>query len=326
MPYGKRKYGKRYKKRGKTYKKGIPNKALHGKVDTVLERRMQSIAQKEARALLVPLVFRRFFGWGTGTSLGPVSFDYSDKGIPIPLEGFQLEMQQIPVRGSSVLGATNPANGTRGTNVIKIYAITVGIRVEFENFDQSQNPSYSGNSLHWAVVGCRTKLNAYMDSTQIPAPVDGTTPVLPLVQRTILLQDHRIRAGDLLPLTPWGYSERLDNVFEPLPQTAVPLNKNPYNSQGKYAWKKSFARGIVSSKYGTDIQAPKVKKFTKFIRLKKPLTMNYVQRAGLGGQINGPMKLFLVLRSQIPMNAMGGIDEEFLPKCCGFYKVHYYDS
>lgn len=326
MPrYGKRKTYRR-KKRGKVYKKGIPRKALTGKADTKLEKMVVRLAKKEARALLVPLIYRQFFGWGTGDENGPVSFDFSQKGLPVPLEGGKWEMQTIPLRMTTAQGSSQSANGYRATDTVKIYGVTVGIRCEFQNFDQAANPGLESNALHWAVVGCRTKLNAYLRASDIPAPANQNAAVTPLNQRIVVLQDHRIRTQELLPLTPWGYSERLDNVEVPLGATAQPLAKNPYSAQGKYAWKKTFHRGIVRSRLIREDHAPNVKRFSKFIRFKKPLTMHYVTSDGTGSTILGPMKLFLCMRSEIPLNPMSGIDNEYLPKACGFYKVHYYDS
>lgn len=329
MAYGKRKYRykrRRYKRKGKVYKKGIPRRALTGKVDTKLEKMVVRLAKKETKKLLVPLVYRQFFSWGDGDASGPVSFDYSEKGTPVPLEGIKFEIQTIPLRTNYPTGATAPASGFRATNTIRVYGITVGLRVEFENFDQADNAGYEHNVLHWAIVGCKSKLNPYLASRNIPAPVDENVAVLPNDQRIIVLQDHRILARDLLPLTPWGYSERLDNVQVPVGSSSEPLAVNPYTAQGKYSYKKTFHRGKVSSRFKSLDSTPNVKRFTKYIKLKKPMLIHYVTRETPGDFVLSPMKIFLVLRSEIPLNPANNVGDNYLPTCCGFYKMHYYDS
>lgn len=322
-----RKYAKRrFRRRRKKKKLSVSRRKLADKkINTLFEVRAKQIAAKEVRKALIPLVYRQFFAWGTGDENGPVSFDYSQKGTTIPLEGAKYEMQTIPLRTTSAGGATAPTNGFRSTDIVKIYGVTVGIRCEFQNFEQSVNPGLEHNALHWAVVGCRTKLNAYLRASDIPSPVLQNEPVLPLNQKIIVLQDHRIRTQELLPLTPWGYSERIDNVVVPVGASATELAKNPYSAMGHYSWKKTFHRGVVRSRLIKEENTPNVKRFSKFIRFKKPLTMHYVTGDGTGSTLNGPMKLFLCMRSEIPLNPMSGIDNEYLPKVCGFYKLHYYD-
>lgn len=329
--YGRRRFRRRprrrRRRRGKVYKKGIPRKALSGRIDTAIEKRMVTLAKKEVKKLLIPLVYRQFFAWGDGDNNGPVSFDYSEKGVPVPLEGMKFEIQAIPLRTSTALGANEETNGTRATNVVKIYGVTIGLRVEFENFDQSTNAGYERNTLHWAVVGWRSRLNPYLPQDQIPAPINMNTGTAPIQQRIIMLQEHRAMTHDLLPLTPWGYTERLDNFFISAAGTpASPLPTNQYSKQGKYIWKKTFHRGRVSSKFQDEDTTPNIKRFSKFIRFKRPLTMKYVVDDGTGQTVLSPMKLFLVMRSEIPLNPGNNVTNLYLPSACGFYKIHYYDS
>lgn len=313
----------RRKGRKKVYKKGIPRKALHGKVDTKLEKMVVRLAKKEARKVRVSLIHRQFINFGNETE---PTFSYYDKGVPVTQAGITYKMLQIRQQPVNVQGPVTSLQGQRSGDQIIVHGITVGLRVEYQPYEGDR--LYESNPLHWAVVKWRNKLIPYLDPSQIPPPMPQDQQASPNNQTTVVMMDHRPTVDHLLPLKPWGYSTALDMVYVPINQgSAQPLAENYWNRMGANLRKGTIYRGIVPGRIPDADASPEVYKFTKFIRFKKPMTIKYPPASSTGQTIVGPWQMALVLRSQLPAVDAGTTQQNIglSPKVCGFFKVHYYN-
>lgn len=335
-------YTKKGKKKKKPSKKWenkkvfITNKALGGKIDTALEKRMKKIAEDEVKEVLNPLVYRRFINWN-GTQNPSFTLDPSVMTNPeVDFDGQVFEMTQIPLRKTTAgtLQQDIQASGFRSTDTIKIHGITVGIRCVWDQFQQGQNAGYEKNHLHIGVFKWRSPLNMVEASQQIPGPINENANVQvdginSEPHRNILLFDQRPTASKLLELYPWGYSSRLDNPSFSIPGMgtggAIPLPENEFMKTGPYMNKKKLFRTKLSNTFKSGSDQPNVQQITKYIKLDKPMTIKYSFTQANGARIQSPDKLFLVLRSQIRPRAGDNPATKYYPKVFGFYKLHYYD-
>lgn len=324
------------KPKGKVYKRGVPKKALTGPIDTALEKRMQKISKDTLKETLNPLVYRRFINWAyqdpTGTYPIP-TFDYeANPGADVSFAGEVHEMSQIPLRltQSAQVQTQIIQNGYRKGDQVKVYGISLGLRVIWDVFSSNQNDLYESNTLHFAIVKWRSPLNVVEASTGIPGPIKENSVVVVdgqqnAAQRAVLLFDQRPTVEHCLPLKPWGYSSRLDNPTTVIPAmgagNATPLPENTAQRLGPYSNHTTIYRGKLFNKFQAGNDQPRVQKFTKYIKLKKPMRIQYNITQSNGARVQTPDKLFLVMRSQIPNIA----NVPFEPKVCGFYKLHYYD-
>lgn len=339
----KRQYRKKSRKnfkKSKNFKKWqnkrayVSNKALYGKIDTALERRMKKIAEDEVKEQLVPLVYRQFINWnGTQDPSFVLGVD-AGIGAPVNFEGQIFEMTQIPLRTtqSAQIQQQILASGFRGTDTIKVHGITIGIRCVWDQFTQPANQGYERNHLHIGVYKWRSPLNMVESSTNVPGPINENSVVVvdgvqSPQQRNILLFNHKPTAENLLDLYPWGYSQRLDNPSKVIPAmgagAAVPITENEYMKTGAYQNKKKIFRTKLTNRYNAGNEEPNVQQFTKYIKLKNPMTIKYNLTQSNGARIQSPDKLFLVLRSHIKPAA--GDTAPYRPIVSGFYKLHYYD-
>lgn len=287
---------------------------------------MKQVAEKEAKALVVSKIHRRFFNYDE--QVAP-TFDMAGIGAPVGLDGLIIPLYEIPRADVSTLppaGYTQDVVSLRLTNVIRITGFTVGIRSEWQagNFPATD---YEFNNLHYAVVGWRSQLMPYTSAQDIPAPVTQNAAVLPANQRPIVLQDHQISVSKILPLKPWGYSALLDNRYVPTTTAPDTLAENLWESLGPYDKVRTLYRGVIRSGRlrGVGDRPPNIiRKVTKYIKLKRPITMKYVETDVSGETILGPWQYFLVMRSLVPY--MGGdepANSECIPNVSGFIKCHF---
>lgn len=329
-PFTKRRARPARRRRKRVYKKGVPSKAFRGRIDTKLEKMVVRLAKKEVAKGRVNLVHRTFFNWPDEEP----TFDYAvpDMGNEVDFDGQVLELSQIPLRNPTAGDLpVSLMNGTRASTVVKITGITVGLRVAWKRFAQDSNDTYEKNTLHFSVVKWRSRLNAYMAHQLIPDAISQNDIVLingvrAEGERGLLLFESGPKVKHLLPLTPWGYSSRLDNVDIPMPAMPppgvpnIPLPENLFVQAGAYSNHKTLWRSKCSSRYHDDDKGPNIQKITKFIRFKTPLKIDYSVTQTNGARILSPFKLFLVIRSQIP-----AVIPDYLPSVAGFFKLHYFE-
>lgn len=321
-----RKRAARKQRRGGRRRKGYKARLRDKKINTAVERAAKRIAVRTVQENQVTKIFREFFNY-PGLNNEP-TFDYSNVGAPVDLDGLLIPLTVIPRATISTVpgqaGFARDYAGLRTTNLIKIKGFSFGIRAEWRALDAA-SANYSHNDLHYAVVGWRSPLNQYLGYGNIPGPVDQNQAVLPVNQREVVLQNHKPQVPHLLPLKPWGYSQILDNEAVPITGAAQPLAQSFYTQMGPDVRKKTFHRGVIRSglfKSETEGSANTIRKRTKYIKLKKPITMKYVATDPTGERTLGPWQFFLVLRSMYP-DGIDVADDEGIPEVCGFIKTHF---
>lgn len=314
-----------FRKKRRTFRRkrrSRESKLRDKKINTLFEKRAKEIAEKEAKKLVVHKVFRQYFNYVDQLP----KFNMHDVGAPVSLEGVLMPMHQIRRAQISTIpttGFTTDMMSQRETNLIKITGFTIGLRAEWSrsNFDEAD---YEYNDLHYAVVAWRSALNPYLAPQNIPGPTDQNEMVNPIDQKTITLIDHRPVVSKLLPLKPWGYSAKLDNIYLPVTNAATPLPENWYQTLGPNERKKTIFRGVIKSGQLRGVGsrgANQIKTHTKYIKLKKPITIKYVEDDPSGLKTLGPWQYYFVFRSLIPTTAVE--NQMCLPLVSGFYKVHF---
>lgn len=251
-------------------------------------------------------------------------------------------MTRIPLRHpvAASIATDAKASGYRSTDTVKVYGITVGMRATWPSLDTAgaeANDFYERNTLHVAVVKWRSPMNIVSAAANLPGPIDQDQIVSIDGQqagdhRTLLLFDRTPKPAHLLPITPWGYSSRLDNPSTVIPAPggapAEPLPENEFQKLGPYQNKKTVWRTKMTNRFkNKSVTQANIQRFTKYIKLKKPMVLKYSLTQTNGSRLQSPDKLFLCLRTEIPDADAGNFDAApYVPDVQGFYKLHYYDS
>lgn len=339
MVYVRRKRRSSRRRRRKTSsrkkkKRSYSRRLKDSKINTDVERAALRVSRKVAQESRVNLCYRTFFN---SSSDAPI-WDYTNEGASVNFGGEIVPMHQIAKRPFALASAAGPAwqmlpsSGTRQGDLIKITGFTIGLRVIWNAFEQDAGTFEDDKStLHWSVCGWKSLLNPYTDATvqtgvdRIPEPIFGDAVIDPGTreQRMVMMIDHRPKIEDFIPLMPWGFNRKLDSEYVPPPGPTVHERLEP-DLAGQAGLNpdhriKRIARGSITRKFNQEKN--QIVKMTKYIKLKKPLTIQYAPTDTSGKSVLRPYKLFLSMRSSIPRPEV----PEMEPSVFGFYKVHYFE-
>lgn len=323
--YKKRKYKRSYSK--KTKKAYIPAKALYGAVDTALENRIVALAKAEVQKNIVRLVDRNYyfgtvnrdFNMFTGGRLldyaGIVKqigeVDKADFSSPINVPDVDPDEDQknmeLDADGAMQLMENTPHHGRRLTDMILIDGVTIKIRL-------FQEP----------MLGVLPSIENLQFQAWFQRNVDGSLlrqwpeEVLfkyrlvqlyfPEAQETGQSVIDKPSIDELLPMSTWGYTSKLDNLEYNLP---------------KWTKKRILMDGSFQYKIGsTNID----KTITKHVSFSKPLLQKFLP-ADQNGQQATTWKLYLCLRCNIPSHGQGQPINyaPFKPRIHMVVKTHYHE-
>lgn len=328
MPRGKfKRYKRKYKKKGKVYKRGIPRKALTGPTDTMLERAMERIANKVVNSNLVRLVDRNYY-------FGTVDRDFNlfSGGHPIDFKGVVKQIAEIDKQDLDMIlnnpdhdgdedqkndeqdldGVTQGMSrqvhhGRRLTDMVLIDGVTVMLKIYQEPMPGTlpSEPNVAHSSwFQRSVNGALTRqwpedivLKFRVVQLFFPAAQEDGQNIL-----------DKPSIAELLPLRTWGYDSKLDTV--------------EYN---EYKWSKK--RVLLDETIRYKINSTNTDKtITKRVFFRKPLLQKFLP-ADQNGQQATTFKLFFCARSNIPQTSgTQGISYDiFKPKIHVCIKTHYHE-
>lgn len=328
---------RRRKPKGKVYKKGLPKRALSGAIDTAIEKRMRTIARKEAQASLVHLVDRNYY-WGnydnvTNCFTGGRRIYYDgamqeifvlDKAdINQPLNAPDADPQEQPdqkendVDGSTQGMLTETIHGRRLTDVVKLSGVNMSLKVFVDRipdeyahmsaFNQNNNPDYVGESAwhQWFLREANGEYNRILPETVrveygIYQVFDETAPDSGAIAPVVV---------DLMPRKRWGFSSRLDDA-----------------DQQPSLWKKKKA--LIKGKFTYQLRASvqRDKTINRYVRFPKPITVKFLP-ADQNGRQKTTSRFFFVIRTNIPHQTVQQTLDfaPFAPRCQLLIKSHYYE-
>lgn len=325
MPYGSRKQKRRRDSRRR--RRTAPKKAKYHvstrkladkRINTLVEKRMSEVAQKEAAKLIPPnLVFRRYLfadydmnlnRMGNYTPVGWTGIVVSLAQIPkmdnvtqavntsVPQQPDQMLRPNPQYNFGAAVVAPHQVQGYRSGNTVSIKNIQFGLRVR-------HNPLVTGRTL---------------DIVQ-----DGG-PAAP-AQTTIWNQ-----AAFEHSFTKWAIVTTQDDLqsgvgWEPTPDRVLPMKKFGYSSrldigvseQTAHQKFKTLMSGTIKNTY-QQYQVAETQR--EYFKKGLSLPIEYQYDDLYGQQVIGVNKLFLVVRSNIPDAGPAG---QFRPQIGAYIKLGY---
>lgn len=293
------------KPKKKDYKKTYnvnKGKLMDKKINTLLERKMVSIANAEIHKNRIVLIKRKYHY----LVYDPITNQYRDgKEIDFPGDVQLLhdipkmdinmviaapgpddpdteEKEHVPPWGAVHGMPTTPLQGTRQTDQVKLLSVTLGFRVLLKQTSQIDRV-LGVCRIKYAIVGIQDE-----DIGTLSSPL-----VLPSTK-------------DLLPWKRYGYDRRLD-IQDDVNQLKVKT--------------RIFLKGSLDLKYNQNYNTEKF--VTKFVKLNNPLLLTYdpVDQTGLTPT---RWRIYLIFRSSVP-RVQGYNFDNYYPVIHAWTKLNYYE-
>lgn len=338
--YVRRRRRRKARKKGKVYKRGIPRKALSGRIDTAIEKRMQVIARKEAQANIVKLIDRNFY-FG---SCDHTTNHWRDLSLRLKFDGIvqeilkidkldinqvlnapDIDMSEPPEQkeqdadGSNQGMTTATHHGKRLGDTIKVTGLSLAMKLfadrtpdEYSHmtaYNANNNPDYVGESAYhqWFTRQANGEYDRYLPETVTVdygfyQVWDESAPANPTIRPTPSVDQ-------LLTKRPWGYSAALDDFS---------------NQQSAWTKKKCLMKGSLSYQLRASVNRDKTIK--RFVRFKTPKTVKFLPEDQNGEQ-KMTSRFFFCARSNIPQTTGTQVLDysPFAPRVALCIKSHYID-
>lgn len=309
------------RKKSKSHARRLRDK----KINTAEERAALRIARRVVTETVPSRIYRTWFS-GESTDYSGVH-NHHPEGIPVLYDGVVYPISQIdkadinqPLNqsdpnddleddinsgGASRGMLTEEIANVRMTDTVKVTGFTLGLRTKWPELPTSimngQVPAnLSGDvvddaTLRYAIVGLYSP-DAATPLTDENGNLDVVAPVPD--------------AKELMLWRSFGFSALLDKDE---------IEASQLDSKCR---KRVIMEGSMYDLFSKDRMS--IKKFTKYVRLKKPISLSFHPADQTGGYSKN-WQFFLVLRSSVPSYKVGQIYpyEQFAPRVSGFCKLHF---
>lgn len=331
MPPFKKKWNKnkRYKKsyKNKSYKKRFNDKAINTKI----EAKILAIAQSEDRKNRNNLILREYW---FATGFLP-DYNRLGAGVEVPYLGIVEKIATIdkvdinsPVNapandvnpnlyieigdvadpdGAQQGMITQPINGRRFTDQVKITGFTLGAKIYQRSIQvvNMYDDNESDDTIHDEDPDQPPNVLSRIANIEIKYSIVGV-----LRAESAVGTAPNPFARQLIPWNRWGYSRNLDDADR--------------QAEEWFDKKRTFISGTV--KYSVKEPMQLERNFTRYVQLKEPLTVLYLP-ADQNGQQSRNWEFFVVWRSNVP-NTDGTQTEDYtpyLPQVTFYTKTHYFE-